>query len=516
MEKFKTTVGLSDKVLKERFPEYYYKMIDFVKEDGISLSERMWLYQNNLSEAPKCGNCEEKVAFIKFYKGYRKYCSRKCAVTDTHKNEEVSKSRISKMRECNFDSEKRKEMTRKSSETKSAFDESKNEEINKKREITNIEKWGVANISENSEIKRKISEKLKEVLPEAKRKKTLERISKTGFGVNLYTSETFSLSCPKCGGDFEISSSLFNQRNRFGIEICLSCNPNNNDSDFERKVSDFIKETYSGEVVDKCKKFKKYEIDIYLPELKLGFECNGLWWHSDRYKESDYHIKKMEFFSEMGIRIINIWEDDWKFKQDIVRGRIASLLKKNRTIYARKCEIRQIGTAEMSVFLTKNHIQGNVLSKIKIGLYFEEELVSAMSFGSFRKNLGREKSDNSYELLRFCNKHGVNVAGAASRLFGFFVKSNEVLEIISYASRDWSVGDLYERLGFSYVKKTGPNYFYFHKDIGMRINRYNFRKDKLVKDGYDKDISEREIMASRGYFRVYDTGSLLYSYRKAN
>ena len=132
------------------------------------------------------------------------------------------------------------------------------------------------------------------------------------------------------------------------------------------------------------------------------------------------------------------------------------------------------------------------------------------------KNLGRKKSEKSYELLRFCNKNTTNVVGAASRLFGFFVKHNEVDEIISYASRDWSVGGLYEKLGFEYVRKTAPNYFYFNKDIGLRVNRYNFRKDKLVKEGYEKEISEREIMADRGYFRVYDTGSLLYSYRKAN
>ena len=37
------------------------------------------------------------------------------------------------------------------------------------------------------------------------------------------------------------------------------------------------------------------EIDVYVPNLKIGFEMNGLVWHSERFmKDSNYHLLKTE------------------------------------------------------------------------------------------------------------------------------------------------------------------------------------------------------------------------------
>jgi hypothetical protein len=87
----------------------------------------------------------------------------------------------------------------------------------------------------------------------------------------------------------------------------------------------------------------------------------------------------------------------------------------SESIYARKCQLREvIDTSIVRKFLNDNHIQGYSHSSIKIGLYYEDELVSLMIFGKKRKNM---------ELIRFCNKLNTNVIGGSSKLFKHFTKN---------------------------------------------------------------------------------------------
>ena len=73
-----------------------------------------------------------------------------------------------------------------------------------------------------------------------------------------------------------------------------------------------------------------------------------------------------------------------------------------------------------------------------------------------------------------------------------------------------SIVKLYEKLGFSFDHCSQPNYFYV---IGQqRYNRSSFRKDILVKQGFDTNKSEQEIMLERGIYRIYDCGTKVYKW----
>ena len=64
---------------------------------------------------------------------------------------------------------------------------------------------------------------------------------------------------------------------------------------------------------------------------------------------------------------------------------------------------------------------------------------------------------------------------------------------------------------FKYVKHTTPNYYYFQRnDYRGLYHRYNFRKDKLVREGFDSNKTEWEIMQERGFDRIWDCGSIKY------
>lgn len=256
------------------------------------------------------------------------------------------------------------------------------------------------------------------------------------------------------------------------------------------------------------------EIDIYIPSLKLGIEYDGLRWHSEIFnKDTNYHLLKTEECERQGIRLIHIFEDEWQYKRDIVKSRLLNLIGKTpNKIYARKCIIKEVDRYTASKFLDENHIQGNCNSSYRYGLYYNDELVSIMTFGKLRKNLGSTDKDGYYELLRFCNKSNTTVIGGASKLFKHFLKEKKPTNVISYADRRWSNGNLYEKLGFTLNHKSKPSYFYVVND--KRENRFKYRKDVLVKGGYDSSKTEHQIMLERGIYRIYDCGCLVYEYKK--
>jgi hypothetical protein len=128
-----------------------------------------------------------------------------------------------------------------------------------------------------------------------------------------------------------------------------------------------------------------------------------------------------------------------------------------------------------------------------------------MTFGDLRKSLGKKSRVGSYELLRFCNKLNTTVIGGSSKLFRYFLKNYNPQEVISYSDYSRSIGNMYNQLGFTLSHRSDPNYYYIID--GIRSHRFNFRKDKLVKEGFDPSLTEIEIMHQRGLYRIFDCGA---------
>jgi hypothetical protein len=158
---------------------------------------------------------------------------------------------------------------------------------------------------------------------------------------------------------------------------------------------------------------------------------------------------------------------------------------------------------EKSKFLNENHIQGTVSSKINLGLYCNNELVSIMTFGYGR--------NQDFQLSRFCSKLNTNVIGGFSKLLVYFERNygNQYSEIKTFADRSWSNGDLYEKNGFELVRQIKPDYQYVVN--GKRVRKQQFTHKKLIKEGFDSNKTEHEIMLERKIYRIYDCGKLLFT-----
>ena len=326
-----------------------------------------------------------------------------------------------------------------------------------------------------------------------------------------YNSPTFHCRCLKCGNEFDILINTgFYRLFRFGIGWCTNCNPAEpSRSKEEQSLCSYVASLVGEENVRSSDRdtIQNTELDIYVPSKQVAIEFDSLYWHNETNKDNDYHIKKTEKCEEPGIKLIHVFEDEWHFKQDIVKSRIAGILGKNPRLYARSCSVYEMTMAESNDFLENNHIQGACSSKWRYGLYFEGTPVAVMTFG-------RNRFGEGIELLRFCTTKHLTVIGGASKLFKHFVDAHpEIKQIVSFADRRWSGKDaFYPKLGFTLDGITPPAYSYIINN--MRHNRMEFTKKKLVDAGFDPNMSEHEIMLSRKIYRIYDCGNYRYVWKR--
>jgi very-short-patch-repair endonuclease/rubrerythrin len=379
----------------------------------------------------------------------------------------------------------------------------KSDEIKRKIKETNIEKYGYEHPNKNEKIKYKIKNKFKKRIFNRIKDKLCDIVEPL-FDVEQYEGVDYKIKyqwkCKKCGNVFE--DDLYSGN----IPRCPICYPIIKPfSDLENDLFNSIK--FENKIKNDRTILDGKEVDILIPDKKIAIEFNGLFWHSElNGKDRNYHLNRTKLAESKGYQLIHIFEDEWINKRDIVLSIIHSKLGIfERKIYARKCEVKEISNELKSDFLFKNHIQGDDNSSIKLGLFYNGEMVSIMTFGKSRFDKKIE-----YEMFRYCSLLNTQVIGGASKLLNYFVKNYFPKSIVTFADRRYSNGKLYFNLGFEFVGYTEPN-FYVLKDYKIRENRIKYQKHKLNKlDRFDESLSAWENLQMNGYDRIWDCGNMKF------
>lgn len=243
-------------------------------------------------------------------------------------------------------------------------------------------------------------------------------------------------------------------------------------------------------------------LDLYLPDLNIAIEYNGLYWHSDKVRPNpNYHYSKYKMCENKGIRLIYVWEDDYTFKKDIL---LSSLKRKlgvssESKINARDTVISLIDYNESKEFLEKYHIQGSVRGSLYVALKTKEgDIVSVCV-------LKREESN--LILQRYATS--CIVRGGFSKIISYIEGLKGFDTIITFSDNGVSDGSLYKNNGFICVGEIKPDYSYVKN--GKRVHKFNYRIERFKRDPdliYKEGLSERELSILNKLYRVYDAGKL--------
>jgi len=305
----------------------------------------------------------------------------------------------------------------------------------------------------------------------------------------------------KCNKHFEyFTYSIF--RILQGLEGCKKCRTRNV-SKKEKDLANFVK-SLGFEVIENDREILNgKEIDVFIPDLNVGIEFNGLYWHSEKFKGRNFHKDKFQLAKNKNVRLLQIWEDEWDNKQDIVKSHIKHVLGvSSERVFARNTFVKVIEKFEASSFLDSYHIQGFVGSSVYLGL-FDKLSKKLIAVAAFVKN----KSD--YTLTRYATC--VHVVGGHSKIVKFFENNYEFERLVTFADLSFSDGGLYEKTGWNIDGIVPPDYSYV---IGnKRFHKFGFRLSKFKNDPFlvfEEGLSERELAELNGFDRVWDSGKIRF------
>ncbi len=324
----------NEKWLLKNEPELYYLIINHTQNQIISFKERVYLYINNIATAPICPQCGKCVKFIgTLKKGYSKYCSIKCLnQSQEHKNKIIDGCIIK--HGC----------------------ESYNQaaEVKKNKVDAFRMKFGVDNPMQNSDIQLKHAQSLQNnnevanpmFIPEIINNRKLSVASGLEFNIvrmlkridfEKYTyikhDDNVHFHCNVCNKNFEINSNLLTSRLANKTNICTKCNKIKSYSKIQESIENYLISLNINFETKNRKLLKGKELDIYIPEHKLAIEIDGIFWHSDKYKDEEYHLRKTIQCEKLGIILLHIFEDEWIYKENFVKNIIKNKID-NKVLFS--------------------------------------------------------------------------------------------------------------------------------------------------------------------------------------
>jgi len=531
-----------------------YKEWEYLKSHNIVDIKSLYMFENN--ETDKC-ECSKERRFISYSSGFKKYCEH-CSRTkyNSMKNNDIPslpddtdfilrdeiKKELINVKDINDNYsiaklKKNKELSSKIIATTFYMNSSYSERIyhivNDMYEIPKCKKCGgdldnfiskkgyrssycIKNkcipINKESYNSRKLT-LLKHFYPELINK--YKNMITSDYEYKLfslsdyikYRNDTYIEMKHKCGHEYKITIGYQ------GHIKCPKCYPIRSKVQYEiyEYISEFMKSKFNDR-----KLIKPKEIDILTDTF--GIEYDSISYHSYGYhskielnnilEEPNKHLEKTELCEKKNIQLFRIFSNEWYNYQDIWKSVLNSKMNNTNRIYARKCIVKNVNYSDSKEFLDKNHLQGYTNSSIRLGLYYNNELVQLMTFSKSRYNKSIE-----YELIRMCSLLNTTVIGGASKLLKYFERNYNPESIISYANRRWSEGNVYYKLGFEFIENTKPNYFYFKgNDKSKLLSRVQFQKHKLKNklDNFNSKLTETENMFNNGYRKIYDSGNKVF------
>ena len=399
-----------------------------------------------------------------------------------------------------------------------------NNELNLKRSYTYYNKTGFEYPSQNPVVKKIVQEKVKLKRDEINNKirqtildkYNIDHVSKIHYDNNtrniLENKENLYNFITSLSSDqrdvYYISTLLgvhYTTLFKYLREYNLISYVNNDGSSFEKDVRSFLDGLNVYYEVRNRKIIKPYEIDIYIPDKNVAIECNGTYWHSYLCnKDKKYHYNKSKQCEERGIRLIHIWEYEWKDERQrpILKNIIQNALGVNvNKVYARKLDIEIKPSNMMKDFFNQNNIQGFRPGKFSICLVDKQTREIYMAYMMGNAFFGKGKYE--WEVIRGATKLGYTVVGGASKIWKYFIETYNPNSCVYYIDYNYFNGNSLKNLPHMQYIKTQPSF------------KNWFVNENVVKNRdpqHHKEISLK--YQSNEVIPIYNAGTKVYVWMK--
>ena len=349
-------------------------------------------------------------------------------------------------------------------------------DIAEKTKLTLLKKYGIDNYSKTEKFKHD----MKSIwIP------FYDKQLKNVFNIHNYKIlDNFNLfiKCSEgCDHYYEISYKLLTQRvDRYKVRTCTVCNPvKKMYSDVEYQLLKILEDITTVVSTDKDILHGKH-IDILLPENNMGIEYNGVFWHSEKYKEKNDHLNKSLDCLEKNIKLFHIFEDQWKHNKDEVIKLLTNKIQ-NKYKIINDYKIKKI---------TKSKIQHNLIFNNTISnsnIYELKNDIDTIGTISFNKN--------TITYLNWNFDYDIN------KIFEIFI--NELKLQNFFYKHD--INNIFLNTDkFINIKIIKPDYKYFDRNDKLNIKLLNKNKINI------KYKNNKSIILENGYLRVYDCGYKLF------
>lgn len=388
----------------------------------------------------KCKYCEDYTLYLTFKKGYKEACQNKecidrkrketnikkygfaCVTKNSEVQKKSRKTWALKSEEEKKDIRERIERTKKIKHTTPKDVKEKNrktmlerygvphswqtEKANEARKKTLHEKYGgdytnpfsVPQVIEKLVAKRKIRERQNgKKWIEEQGKGLYKFIDIVPDPTGVYSRGLYKIKCNECGRIFYMTRGklrfLFKDHDG---KVCLACHPRQiptySESQGEKELKKYIMEELQEDLIsryyfnikkDERKNYegiKGFELDAYLDKRNIGFEFNGIYWHSlNKVRSINYHKNKKRFFDSMNINLSMIWDFNFNKEREKTNNYVKLILEKNENI--KFDSYKEISKKEGFNFIEENEICYDRKSCDRfVGLFKNSELIGVISY----------------------------------------------------------------------------------------------------------------------------------------
>lgn len=284
---------------------------------------------------------------------------------------------------------------------------------------------------------------------------------------------------------------------------CFSCSPKESKAQLE--VLHFVQSLGLDVASNDRTAIAPKELDVWVPSRRFAVEYNGLYWHSAAVlADPAYHDSKARACAAAGIRLLSVYEDEWRDRRALVESMIRHRLGLSaRGPSARRCTVAELTSRQVQGFFGANHLEGHARSRVAFGLVGPTgDLLAAMSL---RRPFHRRYAD-SLEVARSCCLAGASVAGWLGRLTAAaraWSRAHGVARLVTYVDGRVGQGRAYDEAGWSLLSSSSSPRFWWTDHVN-RFNRFQYKADKA------NSLTQAQVADRAGVVQIFGCSNTLW------